>query len=248
MSSWYTAISGVNAATVNLDTTAHNIANASTTGFKNSRAEFGDLVAGKNGIGVQTQAVNQLFQQGNITSTGNDGSDGKLDLAIQGNGLFAVKNVVGGASVDPPIYTRAGSFHIDKDGYVVNNLNQRLQDATGNDIKAPAAGDKIASTTDTGIITFNDTASTTATIGLFDFPNSQGLKAISDTEWNATTASGAAVAVGSPVIRSGFLENSNVDLTNQLVNMIIAQRDYTANAKVITTNDAITQVTINISR
>lgn len=87
MSSWYTAISGVNAATVNLDTTAHNIANASTTGFKNSRAEFGDMVAGSNGIGVQTEAINQLFQQGTLQETKNASGD-KVDLAINGDGFF----------------------------------------------------------------------------------------------------------------------------------------------------------------
>lgn len=250
MSSWYTAISGVNAATVNLDATAHNIANTSTTGFKNSRAEFSDMVADGNGIGVQTAAVNQLFAQGSIIQTGNASGD-KVDLAISGNGFFVVRNVVNGASVDPPIYTRDGSFHLDKDGNLVNNLGQRVQtdfNAPGSDIKVdPATLEKIASVDGDGTISFTG-ATTPIKAQLVDFPDLHGLKAVGNTQWASTTASGTPVAVASPKIMSGALEASNVDLTAQLVNMIIAQRDFTANAKTITTNDAITQVAVNISR
>ncbi|MBK8538294.1 MAG: flagellar hook basal-body protein [Candidatus Competibacteraceae bacterium] len=250
MSSMYTALSGINAASVNLDTTAHNIANSSTIGFKNSRAEFGDMMAGKNGIGVQTEAINQLFQQGGVISTGNDGSTGPLDLAIMGNGFFKVTD----SSSISPLYTRAGSFHMDATSRnIVNNLGQKLQDKDGADITVPA--DPVTITgfdSITGSINFSD--NTSKQVGLVNFPNVQGLKAVGDTNWVATAASGAATAIAAPGtgtlgnVKGGALEASNVDLTAQLVNMIIAQRDFTANAKVITTNDTLTQVAVNISR
>jgi flagellar hook protein FlgE len=247
-------LAGINAATNDLNTTANNIANVSTTGFKDSRAEFGDMVVGHNGSGVHTQAVNQQFRQGNLKQTLNEGQNGRLDLAINGRGFFQVKNVAGTASVDPPIYTRAGSFHTDVNGYVVNNLNQRLQDNAGADVKAPASTTapglwaNVASTDLDGTITFNDAVppapGTTVKVGVYDFPSVPGLQPVGDTEWAETSASGVATLAASPQVQSGYLEESNVDLTAQLVNMIIAQRNFSANAKTITTNSEMTQTII----
>lgn len=254
--SMYVGVTGLKAATTDLNTTSHNIANASSTGFKNSRAEFSDMVAGQNGIGVQTQAINQLFQQGSVVQTGNDGGNNQLDLAIMGNGFFAVCNVdSAGASIKPPVYTRAGSFHVDAKGNIVNNLGQRLQDANGADIVVKANPNSaglfanVVSINPDGTLTFNDaTPGTTAKVGLFDFPNIQGLKAVGETEWAATGDSGAAVAVATPNIKGGYLEASNVDLTDQLVNMIIAQRNFQANSKTITTNQTLTETVTNMIR
>ncbi|HRD48389.1 MAG TPA: flagellar hook basal-body protein [Candidatus Competibacteraceae bacterium] len=245
--SMYTAVSGVKAAALDLNTTSQNIANASTTGFKNSRAEFGDMVAGKNGIGVQTEAINQLFQQGGVISTGNDGSSGQLDLAIMGNGFFKVTD----SSSISPLYTRAGSFHMDATSRkIVNNLGQSLQSAAGADIVVPADQTITSFNSITGTINFSD--GTSAQVGLVNFPNAQGLKAVGDTNWVATTASGQATAIAAPGtgtlgnIKGGALEASNVDLTDQLVNMIIAQRNFQANAKVITTENTLSETVINI--
>jgi flagellar hook protein FlgE len=118
------ALSGMNAATADLNVTSNNIANANTTGFKESRAEFGDVFAAsayglsKNaiGAGVRLQAVAQQFGQGNIDFTGKN-----LDLAINGQGFFTLSD--NGSLV----YSRAGNFGADKDGYVVNPSGQRLQ-------------------------------------------------------------------------------------------------------------------------
>jgi flagellar hook protein FlgE len=119
-----TAISGINAATSDLGVISNNIANASTTGFKSSRAEFADvyatslLGAGTNAIGkgVALAGVTQEFGQGNITFTNNS-----LDLAINGNGFFQL-------SVDGALeYTRAGSFQVDREGFIVSNQGARLQ-------------------------------------------------------------------------------------------------------------------------
>ncbi|MGH1486205.1 MAG: flagellar hook-basal body complex protein, partial [Cellvibrionaceae bacterium] len=119
-----TALSGIRAANDDLRLTGNNIANASTTAFKQSRAEFGDvysttvLGSGLNqiGSGVQVQKVSQQFSQGNISFTEN-----VLDLAISGSGFF-VTNLDGNQT-----YTRAGTFGLDQDGYIVNNTNARLQ-------------------------------------------------------------------------------------------------------------------------
>ena len=112
-------LSGLNASSKNLDVIGHNIANANTTGFKSSRAEFAEMVAasmgaggGNNyGIGVEVAAVAQQFSQGNVTVTGNN-----LDVAINGNGFFKVQQPDGSAA-----YTRAGNFKLDKTGDLVTN-------------------------------------------------------------------------------------------------------------------------------
>ncbi|HEY6529036.1 MAG TPA: flagellar hook-basal body complex protein [Cellvibrionaceae bacterium] len=119
-----TALSGIRAASNDLNITGNNIANASTTGYKASRAEFGDvyassvLGAGSNpiGSGVRLQDVAQNFKDGNIAFTENE-----LDLAVKGSGFFVVQK--GGEQ----FYTRAGLFSLDVDGYIVNNGNARLQ-------------------------------------------------------------------------------------------------------------------------
>ncbi|MGB1580938.1 MAG: flagellar hook-basal body complex protein, partial [Nevskiales bacterium] len=126
------ALSGLNAASNDLNVVSNNVANANTTGFKSSRAEFADVYAnfagglgsGQIGSGVRLSNVAQQFGQGNI-----DFTDNTLDLAISGQGFFTLSD--GGTRV----YSRAGAFGVDRDGYVVNAANQRLQvyGATGND-------------------------------------------------------------------------------------------------------------------
>jgi flagellar hook protein FlgE len=118
------ALSGLNAASTELSVTANNIANTQTTGFKGSRAQFAEVFSvsaqgvssSAVGNGVRVADVAQQFEQGNIDSTGNS-----LDLAISGQGFFVVSE--GGGL----LYTRAGAFQVDRDGYVVNSRNQRLQ-------------------------------------------------------------------------------------------------------------------------
>ena len=126
-------LSGLNASSKNLDVIGHNIANANTTGFKASRAEFAEMVAasmggggGNYGIGVEVAAVAQQFSQGNVNVTGNN-----LDVAINGNGFFKVMQTDG-----TPAYTRAGNFKLDKSGDLVTNngaqvMGFRVDPATG---------------------------------------------------------------------------------------------------------------------
>lgn len=155
-------LSGLNAASRNLDVIGNNVANGNTYGFKQSRAEFGDVYAnslggmGNNnvGIGVQVQAVAQQFTQGNITVTENP-----LDIAINGGGFFQMHDPSG-----QTLYTRNGQFKLDKDGYIVNNEKQRLQGynvdntgaPTGNlvDLLMPTGGISPREST-TGVLTLN---------------------------------------------------------------------------------------------
>jgi flagellar hook protein FlgE len=125
--SFSTALSGLQAATVDLSATSNNIANVSTSGFKRSRAEFGDLFAvspfGHSptaiGSGVQVSSVSQQFGQGNLEFT-----EANLDLAINGQGFFITKQSATSSDIS---YTRAGQFQIDADGYITNNTGQFLQ-------------------------------------------------------------------------------------------------------------------------
>jgi len=394
------ALSGLNAASSDLSVTANNIANANTTGFKASRAEFSDVfaVGAQNiGNGVAISSVTQEFTQGGV-----DFTDRGLDLAISGEGFFTT-NDNGVVS-----YTRAGSFGVDRDGFVVNSQGQRLQifpiatngnfntgtltdlrlatadsppqattraefginlpanaavpavpvfdpanassynhstaltiydslgashtatayfvkTATANQWDArfyvdgtavggantltysnlgvltspvgggitlpaytPATGaapiamtaDLLTSTqygaqfgvnllsqdgfasgrlssidVDTNGVIFarftNGRSEPLGQVALSNFANPQGLRQLGDTSWSETFTSGDAVR-GSPgtgsfgLIQSGALESSNVDLTEQLVNMITAQRNFQANAQMISTADQVTQTIINI--
>ena len=401
--SFRVAISGLKAASGDLATIANNVANATTNGFKRSRAEFSDVFAVSDlgsssstpGSGVRLSSISQQFSQGNITFT-----DNNLDLAISGRGFFIVDD--GGTQV----YTRAGSFGVDRNGFLSNSQGKQLiafsADASGNvtgaasplqintaSIPPQATADMTlslnldASESQPGIAfdpnnpsSFNHSTSTTifdslgnshlasfyyvktavdnqwesyttvdgvtvsgpdniqfssagvltvpatgtvnvaaftpagggaamnlalnyadttqfgspfavnaisqdgfatgrlsgldidaegiifarftngqsrveGQLALADFPNPQGLSPLSETSWGETFSSGS-VVVGSPgtsslgLIQAGALEDSNVEISEELVDMIIAQRSFQAAAEVISTNDAVTQSIINL--
>lgn len=390
--SFEVALTGLNAASEDLGTIGHNIANASTSGFKSSRAEFADLVANAQGSGVRVSSVSQNFSQGSISFT-----DSELDLAISGNGFFRVSNN------GETLFTRAGAFHADKDGYIVNdqgmNLtgfgvdpNGQIIETLGNlrvntndiapsattrfdvaanlDASAPSLGvgvtiDPADTSTYTSAtsatiydslgnphaatmylqkesantwnmevyingssvggpdqITFDTNGYVTGTgsqsyafapagasamnitfdyseftqfgsdfsvfsltqdgypsgrmtgleigndgvivtrfsngqtdvlgqVAISNFSNVQGLRNVGNTMWAETFDSGQPIN-GKPgtgslgLIEAGALEDSNVDLTAQLVKMITAQRNFQANAQVISTADQVTQAVLNI--
>lgn len=153
-----TALSGIRAANTDLKVTGNNIANASTTGFKNSRAEFGDVYASSllgsasntPGSGVNLQKIRQQFSQGNLNFTEN-----QLDLAIDGAGMFIVKDA------GDQLYGRDGTFGLDKDGFIVNNSGSNLQgfiaDDQGNvggvleDLRVDVESQEPSATTDMNI-------------------------------------------------------------------------------------------------
>jgi len=398
------SLSGMNAATADLNVTSNNIANSNTTGFKQARAEFGDVYAASGarntiGAGVKLAAIAQQFGQGNIDFTGRN-----LDLAISGQGFFTLSD--GGATV----YSRAGNFGADADGFVVNPAGQRLQvyqpNSTGTGFDTGRLGDLQLSTGDspplaTGTVTVqsnlpanaaqplttpfnaadpntynrttsltvydslgaahsqslyfvktanpnewqlhttidgnavggvqtlqysgagvltspspglipllpaytptnganamtvtldlgkstqygdsfslaalsqdgyttgrltgievtadgvvnarytNGTSTALGQVALTNFANPQGLQSLGDNAWAETAESGQprrgqAGAGEFGAVQGGGLEASNVDLTEQLVNMITAQRNFQANAQMIQTQDQITQTVINI--
>jgi len=155
------ALSGLNAASKQLDITANNIANVNTSGFKSARAEFSDVFATasndisskKGGSGVQLAAVTQQFSQGNVDFTNNN-----LDMAISGEGFFVMKGPEG------QVYSRNGAFSVDRDGYVVNSALQRLQvfpTVAGGGFATGALGDLQLQTTESP-----PRASTTGAIGV----------------------------------------------------------------------------------
>ena len=403
------ALSGLNAATTDLEVTGNNIANAATNGFKLSRAEFGDLYANAiqdtsnnaAGQGAEVTRVAQQFTQGSVDFTSNN-----LDLAISGQGFFVLENPDGTIS-----YTRAGAYSVDRDGYVVNHANDRLQvypAAVGaggattfntgvlQDLQLPTAPSAptptgtvtaslnldATSTTPSGAFdptdpaTYNSSTSTTVydslgnphtatlyfrstatanewesyvyidgaaaggtnpetltfdtsgaltlpasglqsvsftpsgaaaqtldinftgttqygsafavnnltqdgytsgrlagvdidtegvvfarytngqssalgKVALAKFNNNQGLRQVGDTAWvesfeSGTAQLGEASTSSFGQIQSGALEASNVDVAEQLVNLITAQRNFQANAQVIQTGDQITQAIINL--
>ncbi|MBC7215868.1 MAG: flagellar hook basal-body protein [Burkholderiaceae bacterium] len=256
-------LSGLNAASKSLDVIGNNIANANTTGFKSSRAEFADMVAsamgaaggGDDGIGVYVADVAQQFAQGNLNITNN-----KLDLAIEGNGFFRIKLPSG---VDA--FTRAGNFQVDKSGNLVTNEGASVLDNSGAAISLVVS--PLTSPTEitdvnigaNGVITVygpTGAALTGPTIGLANFPNLQGLKPIGGNNWVETDASGTILSglakTGTPstsgfgVLKSGALEESNVDLTGDLVNLMTAQRYYQANAQTIKTQDQVMSTLVNL--
>jgi flagellar basal-body rod protein FlgG len=246
----YTAASGMNAQQANIDNVAHNLANVNTTGFKKSRMEFEDLVYQQmkvpgaptsttgeapvgleTGLGVRMVASARDFSRGNLRSTG-----GPLDLAIEGDGFFQVQLPDGTTG-----YTRSGSLHVSAEGTVVTADGYPLDPA----ITIPANATSISISKD-GIVSAaipgQQTAQQVGTIQLAAFNNPAGLEARGGNVFTATSASGEP-NVGTPgsdsrgTIQQGFVEDSNVSVVEEMVNMILGQRAYEANSRVVKAAD-----------
>lgn len=255
--SLWTAATGMNAQQLNMDVISNNLANASTTGFKQSRANFEDLmyqnivtpgaqtstdsqlpVGIQVGMGTKTVSVQKNFTQGNFTETSN-----KLDLAIEGEGFFKVLRG------DEEVYTRAGAFKMDSEGFVVDSEGNRLQPEISIPVEAVNINIEAG-----GTLTAMDQAGNvlaTETINLYDFPNTGGLLSIGRNYFSPTEASGEAVE-GEPGkegignILQGFLESANVSVVTEMVNMIIGQRAYEASSKAIKAADEMLQLANNV--
>ena len=268
--SFYTSLSGLRNAQTDLGVIAHNIANAETTGYKKSRAEFSDLVAGGanaapnqvRGIGATLAGIKQDFGLGAIEQTG-----GATDFSINGDGFFATRNGESGRT----LFTRDGAFGVDEQGYLQDGLNNRLQiyqlDAAGNpadtgttiDAMIPpanGAGAALSGVTvdPDGKLKAAYTDGSVDTIGrmaLATFLSPTGLRQTGSSSWEATGNSGAP-DLGAPgtgnygSILAGSLERSNVDLAEEMVGLISAQRNFQANAKAIDTASQLSQTIINL--
>jgi flagellar basal-body rod protein FlgG len=246
----YTAATGMEVQQQNVDNIANNLANASTTGFKRSRIEFQDLLyqnmrtAGgaanasttlpvglQIGLGARSIASERIFLQGDYKQTNNP-----LDMVIEGSGFFQIRLANGELA-----YTRAGSFHLNSQGQVVTANGDALEPA----ITIPTEASSVTIGTDgTVSIALPGQANTTnvGQIQLAIFPNPAGLEAMGRNLFKETAASGSPV-VGTPDadglgrINQGYIEGSNVNVVEELVSMIAAQRIYETNSKVISTAD-----------
>jgi len=272
--SLYSAISGLNSNNKAMSTIGDNIANSSTYGFKSSSTLFANMLneslgAGGGdtpGAGVKVAGLSESWTQGSLEPTGNS-----TDLAISGSGFFQVRD--GGVAGTDFYFTRVGAFRFDADGYLTNSEKLLVQ---GYNVSGGAVADpppaapiniQVDSTThrnvsiaDGGIITGVNIAKGTTEelfqVSLFNFNNLQGLTKMGDGLYCQSTESGAPVSAtggvsgvaGLGTVLSGNLEMSNVDLATEFSRMIVVQKAFQANAKVITTSDEILTSLINAKR
>jgi flagellar basal-body rod protein FlgG len=252
-----TAATGMAAQQLNVEVISNNIANMNTVGYKKQRAEFQDLLyqtieqAGAQssdqgtivptgvqiGAGVKAGSVYRIPTQGTLTATGNN-----LDLAIDGRGYFQVLTPSGDTA-----YTRAGNFATNDQGQLVTQDGYLIQPA----ITIPGNTTAI-SISKTGQVQVTQPGSTTpttvGTLELSTFVNEGGLSAVGSNLLMETAASGPATngtpgSEGVGVIDQGYTEASNVDAVSEITALIVAQRAYEMNSKVISTADSMLSVT-----
>ena len=257
----HTAASGMEAQQLNIDTIAHNLANINTSGFKFRRAQFQDLLyqnmrqAGASntatteipvglqvGLGTKPVASEIIFSQGDFASTNN-----ALDMVIQGNGFFQVRQANGQMA-----YTRNGNFHLNRDGSIVTSDGDLLDPQ----ITIPQDQTSITIGSD-GVVSVKQANQTQAQqvgrIELALFQNPSGLDNIGNSLFMPTQSSGEATT-GTPgenglgTLLSGYVEQSNVSVVEEMINMIVSQRAYEANSKVIRTADEMFTQANNIAQ
>lgn len=251
--------SGLSAQDTKLNSISNNLANVSTVGFKRDRAIFQDLMyqikkqpGGQSsqdttlpsglqqGTGVKTVATQKQFIMGSLQIT-----DQSLDFAIDGRGFFQVMNPDGSTS-----YSRDGQFQIDSSGQMVTSNGDPLQ--PGITIPQDASSVTVGSDGIVSVTSRDGNASQVGQIQLADFINPAGLQAEGSNLFRETVASGAPVVTipglnGVGKVSQGVLEQSNVNIVEEMVNMISTQRAYEMNSKVISTVDQMLQfVTQNI--
>ncbi len=254
----YTAASGMMAQETNLDNVANNLANSSTAGFRRRRIQFEDLMyqnlvmpgtaasqqttmaAGLQvGLGTRTAATEVIQLQGDFSQTGNP-----LDLTIQGQGFFQVLLPDGQTA-----YTRAGSFHLDAQGNLVTQDGNPVQPS----ITIPPGATSVTIAADgtvSATLPGQTAAQQVGALQLALFNNPGGLNSTGKNLFLATTGSGDPI-IGTPggseglgSIEQGMLEQSNVSVVDEFVQMIVAQRSYEANSRVVNAADQMLQ-TIN---
>ena len=255
-----TAASGMAAQQLNVEVISNNIANMNTVGFKKQRAEFQDLLYQnvermgaqsssqgtvvptgiQIGAGVKAGAVYRVTEQGTPSQTGND-----YDMAIDGKGYFQITLPSGEIA-----YTRAGNLQVNQEGQIVTDDGYALQPAIT--IPQDAVDVTISKSGLVQVTQDGQTAPTTVgQIELATFFNEAGLEAIGDNLLLETAASGAA-NIGTPgaavfcQILHGYTESSNVDAVSEISSLIIAQRAYEMNSKVISTADEMLSVTAQV--
>jgi len=260
MRALYSAASGMNAQQMNIDNIANNLANSSTNGFKMRQAQFQDLLyqsvvqpgaaAGAQtivpsglqvGLGTRAASNEIIFSQGNFQET-----DNPLDLVIQGNGFFQIQMPDGAIA-----YTRDGGFQLNANGAIVNSSGNLLQPQ----ITIPSQAQTVTIAAD-GTVSYTQSGQTAAQVAgqiqLALFPNPAGLNSLGGNMFQPTDASGAATVAnpgsqeGLGTLMQGYVEGSNVNVIQEFVNMIVAQRAYEANSKVVKAADEMSQQINNV--
>src|SRR3954470_11181548 len=256
-----TSATGMAAQQLRTEVIANNLANVNTTGFKRSRAQFEDLlyqtmqgpqVLGSSetntapaiqiGRGTHLTAVQRLHSQGALENTGRT-----MDVAIDGDGFFPVTLPAGGTA-----YTRDGSFQISDQGVLVTSDGYQV----GAGIKIPSEVTEVTISA-TGVVSGSKGVGGEATelgrLELARFPNPSGLLAMGQNIYSATAASGEATS-GFPLdegmgrLVQGQLEGSNVEIVQEMVDMISAQRAYELNSKAVKAADEMSQTATEMIR
>ncbi|HET6896250.1 MAG TPA: flagellar basal-body rod protein FlgG [Candidatus Baltobacteraceae bacterium] len=261
MRALYTAASGMEAQQYQMDTISNNLANVNTTGFRRNEARFQDLVyqelrapgtpvgasvvpVGQDvGLGVKVGSSEKIFTQGNLIQTGN-----ALDVAIEGDGFFQVTMPDGTTA-----YTRDGSFKRDANGAMVTADGYFVQPQ----ITIPQNAQQLSIGEDgtvTALVPGSNLPQQLGQIQLARFVNPAGLSPLGGHNlYTQTAASGAPIVTqaglnGAGTLQGGYLENSNVQVVQEIVNMITSQRAFEANSKTITAADEMLQTANQIIR
>ena len=256
-----TAATGMLAQKLNVDNIANNLANVNTTGFKKSKLEFQDVLyqvyrmAGATaqegiqvpvelqiGYGTKVVSSQRMFTQGDLNATGN-----AFDIAIDGDGFIMIELPDGTTA-----FTRDGALKLSNEGQIVTSDGYMLASA----ITIPSEAEEVSIGVD-GTVTVRNAGETEVTdvgqILLAKFLNPAGLSAFGRNLYRQTTASGDFVEgvpgeAGLGQIRQGYLEMSNVETVEEMVNLIIAQRAYEINSKAIQTAEDMIQIANNLKR
>ncbi|MGE5371742.1 MAG: flagellar basal-body rod protein FlgG [Solirubrobacterales bacterium] len=258
--SLYTAATGMFGQQLNVDNIAHNMANVNTVGYKKMRVDFQDLlyqsirkpiaseeaiepVGLQIGLGTKPTVVQPLFSQGNLQNTQNP-----LDVAISGDGFFKMQ-VPG---YEDPLYSRNGAFLVDAEGNLVNTDGYKV---IGVDTIEQGAYDVKIGTDGTVLYSLpgQSTAIEAGKIEMSKFINPPGLDKLGKNLYKATENSGEAqdwdsTADSTTSLQVGYLEMSNVQVVEEMVNLITAQRAYEFNSKCITSSDDMLGIAANLKR
>jgi flagellar basal-body rod protein FlgG len=259
MRALWTSATGMMAQQLNMDVVANNLANVNTTGFKGSRVDFQDLlyqssreagttvakgsavpVGAQTGLGTRTAAIQKIYTQGDFQQTSNP-----LDMVIEGDGFFQVLMPDGNTA-----YTRDGSFKLSNEGKIVTSDGYALQP----EITVPTGATSISVGTDGTVSVTMPNQTQPQELGQLQiarFVNPAGLNSVGR-NLALPTASSGDPTVGTPgldgagTIAQGMIERSNVQVVEEMVNMIVAQRAYEINSKAITTEDEMLSTANNM--
>lgn len=248
------AATGMNAQQTQIDVTANNLANMNTVAYKKSQVSFADLMYRENahidqaelntskGVGVGVSGTSKNFSGGELKQTQRN-----LDVAIRGEGFFEVQLPDGGFA-----YTRDGALQINAEGLLVNSQAQVLNPA----VQIPPETQEVMIKSDGTVLAVIPGEKSPQEIGrleIANFSNTSGLKAVGNNLYLPTTESGEALRQmpgeqNSSAIAQGFLEGSNVKMVEELTQLILAQRAYEINSKMIQAADDVMGIINNLRR